>query len=78
MEERVVDNALAQSAASGDALMLTEFGATTDEAELREILSLADAHGIPWLEWAYCACGDPTGSGDAEALVYDPAKPPVG
>jgi endoglycosylceramidase len=33
---------------------------------------------VPWLEWAYCACDDPTGSGAAEALVYDPRKAPRG
>lgn len=78
VESRVVDNALAQAKTSGDALLLSEFGATTDQAELTEILTLADGQGIPWLEWAYCACGDPTGAGDAEALVYDPRKSPAG
>jgi endoglycosylceramidase len=78
VESPVVDNALAQSTTSGDALLLSEFGASTDATDLREILHLADAHGIPWLEWAYCACGDPTGNGEAESLVYDPRKPPRG
>lgn len=78
VEAPVIQHALQQSRRSGDALMLTEFGATSDVTELREILSLADAHAIPWLDWAYCACGDPTGSGRAESVVYDPRKPPVG
>jgi endoglycosylceramidase len=78
VEERVIANALAQAKTSGDALLLSEFGATSDQTELREILSLADSSGIPWLDWAYCACGDPTGNGSAEALVYDPRKPPTG
>jgi endoglycosylceramidase len=78
VEERVVANALAQAKTSGDALLLSEFGATTDTTELDEILGLSAAHDIPWLEWAYCACGDPTGNGQNEALVLDPAKPPTG
>ena len=78
VEERVMANALEHARTSGDALLLSEFGAVTNETELREILSLADAHGISWTNWAYCHCGDPTGNGTAEALVYDPAKPPVG
>ena len=37
-----------------------------------------DEHMVSWLEWAYCACGDPTGSGTVEALVYNPKQPPAG
>lgn len=77
-ETRVFSNAQAQQTTSGHALVLSEFGATSDLAELAEVTSLADDQRVPWLEWAYCACGDPTGSGQAESLVYDPAKPPVG
>jgi endoglycosylceramidase len=36
---------------------------------------------MPWTEWAYCACGDPTTSAsppDAEGVVHDPSKPPTG
>jgi endoglycosylceramidase len=33
---------------------------------------------VPWLEWAYCDCGDPTGAGRAESLVYNPLRPPHG
>lgn len=77
VEERVMANALSQAKTSGDALLLSEFGATADEAEYQEMLPLADRNAMPWLEWAYCACGDPTGSGQTESLVYDPSKPPT-
>jgi endoglycosylceramidase len=35
---------------------------------------------IGWQEWHYCGCEDPTttGSGDKQAIVLDPAKPPRG
>ena len=78
VEDRVMANALSQANASGDALMLTEFGATSDASEYQAMLTLADQNAMPWLEWAYCACGDPTGSGQAESLIYDPTKPPTG
>ena len=44
--------------------------------ELKSVESYADSHDVPWLEWAYCACGDPTGSGRTEALVYNPRHAP--
>jgi endoglycosylceramidase len=78
VEERVMANALNQAKTSGDALLLSEFGATTDQAEYQEMLPLADRNAMPWLEWAYCACGDPTGNRQVESLVYDANKPPTG
>lgn len=77
VESTTVGNALAHAAASGGPLVLSEFGATTDATELRTVAELADGSSIPWIEWAFCACGDPTGSAN-ESLVYDPAEPPVG
>jgi endoglycosylceramidase len=59
-------------------LLLSEFGATSDVAELQAVVTYADAHAVPWLEWAYCACGDPTGSGRVESVVYNPKRPPRG
>ena len=32
---------------------------------------------VPWTEWAYCTCGDPTGS-PIEGIVNDPRKPKTG
>ncbi len=78
VEQRVMANAMKQGATYGTALMLTEFGAGTDLDDLREVMGLADSHAISWLEWAYCDCGDPTGAGQAQALVYDTHKEPIG
>jgi endoglycosylceramidase len=78
VETRAMSNALHQAATAGSALLLTEFGASTDLADINEILGLADSHDISWLEWAYCDCGDPTGDGLKEALVYDTHKAPRG
>jgi endoglycosylceramidase len=78
VEERVMANALHQADSFGSALLLTEFGASTDLEDIREVLGLADTHDISWLEWAYCDCGDPTGDGQKEAMVYDTHKAPRG
>jgi endoglycosylceramidase len=79
-ENLAFDNADAQSARTGDALLLTEFGATDNLDTLRRIADLADQHMVGWQEWHYCACGEPTSqvSADIQALVKDPAKPPRG
>ena len=80
IEPAVFDNADQQSKRTGDALVLSEYGATDDTAALRRIAELADRHMVSWQEWHYCGCSDPTtsGPGDVQALVKDPADPPRG
>jgi endoglycosylceramidase len=79
-DSAVFDNADAHSRGTGDALLLSEYGATDDLATLTRIADLADRHMVSWQEWHYCGCSDPTtsGPGDLQALVKDPAKPPRG
>jgi endoglycosylceramidase len=76
----VFSHALAYAAHDGTALMMTEFGATTNTAYLTEMVQRADRDMVPWLEWAYCGCADPTtsGPGNAQAIVINPSKPPTG
>lgn len=50
---QTMDNALAHSAATGSALLQTEFGATTDEARLLPQLAEYDATMMPWMFWSY-------------------------
>lgn len=73
-------NADAYSRRTGDALVLSEFGATEDIATLERVTRYADEHMTSWQEWHYCGCDDPTtsGPGDVQALVKDPAQPPSG
>lgn len=66
------------AAESGDALMLTEFGATDSALDLNGMVSLADQHMVSWQEWAYCGCLDPTGAAAVEGIVRDPHRPPTG
>jgi endoglycosylceramidase len=58
--------------------LLTEFGATTDLANLRSMVSLADKNRLGWLEWAYTGHDKTSSSPDGQALVLDPSKPPTG
>ncbi len=71
-------NAARHVAHTHEATMMTEFGATTSTADLASLVALADRNMVPWLEWAYCGCSDPTGSRNLEAIVLDPSKPPTG
>jgi endoglycosylceramidase len=76
----VFQNAQKRSTTTGDALLLTEFGATDDRGSLLGVLTLADQNMMSWQEWHYCGCDDPTtsGPGDKQAIVIDPSKPPQG
>jgi endoglycosylceramidase len=79
MEALPFDNADAEAAATDRALMLTEFGATDDLADIGRIVGLADDHMVSWQYWHYCACDDPTTSGPGvQAVVIDASKPPRG
>jgi endoglycosylceramidase len=44
------------------------------------MVASADHYMVPWIEWAYCGCRDPTGANPAsiEAIVLNPRKPPFG
>lgn len=77
-DDLVFANADAHAERTGDALLLTEFGATRAVDILTAMVERADEHMVGWQEWHYCGCDDPTtsGPGDKQALVYDPAKPP--
>jgi endoglycosylceramidase len=76
-EATVISNALKRSDMTGNALLLSEFGATSDLADLARVARDADSHQISWIEWSYCGCADPTGTipPSIEGLVSDPAKP---
>jgi endoglycosylceramidase len=79
-DDLVFSNAVGHVAGTGEALLETEFGATDDTAYLTDMVQRADRYMVPWVEWAYCGCHDPTtsGPGDKQAIVRDPSKPPTG
>ena len=76
-EQVVFDQAEAQSARTGDALLLTEFGSTKDVAVLRRITAAADRARIGWTEWTYSSNGVTDFAG-TPSLVRDPKRPPTG
>ncbi|BDB44408.1 hypothetical protein [Mycobacterium kiyosense] len=57
---------------------MTEFGATDDLPNLREVLHHADRHRLSWLEWAYTGNDKTSSSPNGQALVFDPSQPPTG
>ena len=80
MENLVFANAIKRSQTTGDAELLTEFGATDDLDTLKRLTSESDDNMTGWQYWAYCGCSDPTtqGPGETQAIVKDPAKAPEG
>jgi endoglycosylceramidase len=69
-----MQNAARYVAKTGEGTMMTEFGATTSKKDLDQMVALADRYMVPWTEWAYCTCGDPTGSSN-EGMVLNPRRP---
>jgi endoglycosylceramidase len=79
LDEAVLANADKRARATGDALLLSEFGATDDLATVSRNVQLADRHLISWQYWHYCECADPTTTGSGvQAIVVDPSQPPTG
>ncbi len=77
--DHVLANADKRAAATGDALMLSEFGATDDLGTISMNVAQADRHMVSWEYWHYCECQDPTTSGSGvQAVVVDPSQPPSG
>lgn len=75
----VFDNADKQARETGQALLLSEFGATNDVVTLKRVIDLADEHMTSWQYWHYCECGDPTTTGTGQqGIVYDANEAPSG
>lgn len=79
-DDMVADNAEAQAQRTGDGLLMTEFGATQNPDILTAAVRRYERRMVGWQHWHYCTCDDPTttGTGDKQALVKDPARPPAG
>jgi endoglycosylceramidase len=79
LDERVFSNADKRAQATGDALLLSEFGATDDLSTIQRNVQAADRHMVGWEYWHYCECTDPTTAGSGvQAVVVDPSLPPTG
>ncbi len=78
-DDHVFQNADKHAQATGDALMLSEFGATDDLSTISQDVRQADQHMVSWEYWHYCECLDPTTTGSGtQAIVIDPNRPPTG
>jgi endoglycosylceramidase len=75
-EDRTFDVAEAQAKQNGDAILMSEFGATDDLTTVARDLEAADRHMDPWQYWAYSG-GDPCCPRPAEGVILDPKKPPT-
>ena len=58
--------------------LMTEFGATSDLANLAGDVAKADRNMLGWTEWAYSGNDKTSSSPDGQALVLDPSQPPTG
>ncbi len=77
----IVGNAENYAEAQGIPAFMTEFGATSDQAQLTAPMQGANDNLIGWTEWAYSGQGDITTSASppsSESLVYNPELPPTG
>lgn len=77
-DDAVFASAGTVSQRTGDALLLTEFGATNDAGVLSGVVSGAERARVGWLQWSFCGCDDPTGSPRTEGLVNNAKAPPAG
>ena len=71
--------ALSHASSGSDAVLMTEFGSATPYA-VQMVADDADENMVPWLNWAYCGCGNPTTAIDPtkEGIVTDPSQPLTG
>jgi endoglycosylceramidase len=76
-ERATLEQAAKLARRTGDASLLTEFGATDDLARLRSVVDLADQAMVGWQEWTYYG-DDPCCKRPAEGLIRDLTKPPAG
>lgn len=78
LDKLTVSSAGAYANKRGLPWLMTEFGATTDATYLKQMTSLADTNKLSWLEWAYTGNDITSSSPNGQALVLNPALPPVG
>ncbi|HYC54292.1 MAG TPA: cellulase family glycosylhydrolase [Candidatus Binatia bacterium] len=73
--DRPFERAQAQSDRTGDALLMSEFGATDDLDALRRDVEAAERHRMSWQYWSYWN-RDPCCDRPHEGVIIDPALPP--
>jgi endoglycosylceramidase len=74
--DRPFERAQAHSDRTGDALLLSEFGATDALDEIQRDVDAADRHMMSWQYWSYFGL-DPSGERSQEGIINDLHKPPT-
>ena len=76
---RVSANAEAVSQRTGDALLLSEFGATDNPDVLRRVATEADRAMVSWQNWTYfnAQSGGVRVRPQTKSIIVDPLKPPT-
>jgi endoglycosylceramidase len=77
-EKQTFANAEQQAKRSDDALLLTEFGSTSDTSIMQRVAGEADAARVGWLEWTYYSQPGDSDFPSTPSLVRDPRKKPEG
>lgn len=78
LDDITFSNAEDQSRRTGDALILTEFGATDDPVVIGDMVERADRFGVSWQQWAYWNADPVVGAQPIQGLIRDIARPPEG
>ena len=76
-EGLVFGNAEAHSETTGDALLMTEFGATEEIGIFDRLVRLADENMVGWHVWTYTNYFN-GGQSQNQSLVFDTTQPPAG
>ena len=76
-EDMVFDNAEEHSKRTGDASLLSEFGATDKLDNVQRVVDAADEHLVSWQYWSYWN-EDPCCERPEEGVLHDLAQPPTG
>ena len=76
--DQVFENASIHSDTTGDALLLTDFGAMDDLPELERLVTAADRFMLSWQNWTYADfLPGNRGYRLTESVIRDPTKPPT-
>ena len=76
-EERVFGNAETQTQNTGDALLLSEFGATDDDSVIEREVEEAEAHMEGWIYWAWAGADPTTSGGTSQSVIINQYLPPT-
>jgi endoglycosylceramidase len=75
-EETIFGHADQQAQTTGDALLMSEFGATDDNTVIEREVEEAEAHQQGWIYWAWGGSDPTTSGGSSQSVIIDQFLPP--